>query len=194
LLKKEYLSGEFHSLKKLHLRAETYVSVGCTIEEEDVKLYIYQNSCGRSGTSWRSDRTSKLCLGNLVARGLGRKTIYYNESIACRGWSHGSYVILCEVRRRRLEISATKLIGRGLTGEYCDPPGAASEQVSPKGVRDLNKSATRVRRWFLNNFAPVRETNERTVNHYYKPTSTSRNYRPYLARRCRCKSTVSRYN
>lgn len=88
----------------------------------------------------------KLCLGNLVARGLGRKTIYYNESIACRGWSHGSYVILCEVRRRRLEISATKLIGRGLTGEYCNPPGTASEQVSPKGVRDLNKSATRVRR------------------------------------------------
>jgi len=45
-----------------------------------------------------------------------------------------------------LKISATKLIGRGLTGEYCDPPGAASGQVSLRSIHDLNKSATRVRR------------------------------------------------
>lgn len=156
-----------------------YVLVGCTIEEEDVKLYIYQNSYGRSGTSPRSDRT-QVVFRKSRGPGIRTKRFIITRAIACRGWSHGSYVILCEVRRRRLEISATKLIGRCLTGEYCNPPGTASEQVSPKGVRDLNKSATRVRRWFLNNFAPVRETNERTVNHYYKPTSTSRSYRPYL--------------
>lgn len=42
------------------------------IEEEDAKLYIYQNSRERSGGTQVEFRKSR-------GRGLGHETIYYNE-------------------------------------------------------------------------------------------------------------------
>lgn len=72
-----------------------------------------------------------------VSRGIGvhhflkfsnvsAEAIYYNKYRLSQLRNYGFLVILCDPRRHRLEISKTKLIGRRLTGECCDPPGATA--------------------------------------------------------------------